>query len=82
MRNPLLFVFFLHTYMNKYMKRFYCFKSNKIYKNTVINTFLKLLWGSASDWSLRVGNLLPAYQKHYSNLGRDASSVWNLCARF
>ena len=28
-----LFVFFVHTYVNKFMKRFYCSKSNKDYKN-------------------------------------------------
>ena len=68
MRNPLLFVFLLHAYVNKYMKRFYCFKSNKDYKNVVINTFLKLLWGSASDWSLRAGNWL--------RLIRSTTQIW------
>ena len=39
--------------------------------------------GSASDWSCRVVNLIqPIMQKHYSDLGSDASSVWDFCARF
>ena len=38
--------------------------------------------GSALDWSCHVGNLLPFNQKHYPDLGSDASSIWNFCAPF
>ena len=36
--------------------------------------------GSASDWSCLEGNLPQQNQKSYSDLGSDASSVWNFCA--
>ena len=40
--------------------------------------------GSASDWSYRLGfgKFASTNQKHYPDLGSDASSVWNFCARF
>ena len=37
---------------------------------------------SASDWSCGVGHFFSTNRKHYADLGRDASPVWNFCARF
>jgi len=37
--------------------------------------------GSASDWSCHIG-FASTNQKHYPDLGSDASSVWNFCALF
>ena len=37
--------------------------------------------GSASDWPCH-GKVDSTNQKHYPDLGSDASSVWDLCRRF
>ena len=36
--------------------------------------------GSATDWLKICFNLASTNQKHYPDLGSDASSVWNFCS--
>ena len=38
--------------------------------------------GSVSDWLKQIFSCGTANQKHHSDLGSDASSVWNFCACF
>ena len=38
--------------------------------------------GSASDWLNRISHAARPNQEHYRDLGINASSVWNFCARF
>ena len=49
-------------------------------RNSILMTRQHPHLGSASDWSCRVGN--STNQKHYPELGSDASSLWNFWARF
>ena len=37
---------------------------------------------SASDWLKRKGIFVSTNQKHYLDLGSNASPVWNFCARY
>ena len=50
-------------------------------RNSVLMTCHYPNLGSASDWPCRVGNLIPP-TRSLPDLGSDASSVWNFCARF
>ena len=39
--------------------------------------------GSAFGWLNQISHIIGTInQKHYPNLGSDASSVWNFCAHF
>ena len=36
--------------------------------------------GSASDWLKEISSCHMTNQKHYADLGRDTSLVWNYCS--
>ena len=51
-------------------------------RNSILRTRHYSDLGSASDWLNQIFPRATTNQKHYRDLGGDASSVWNFCARF
>ena len=51
-------------------------------RNSILMTCHYQDLGSASDWLRQILRAARPIRKHYPDLGTDASSVWNLCARF
>ena len=51
------------------------------HRNSILMTCHYPEQGSASVWSCHKGDSLQTNQKHYPDLGSDASSEWNFCSR-